>query len=153
MSGEWSEAPGASEQQVEPGGPVVDAFENAPVALMRVAGPEHRYMAANAAYRSLLGRGDLIGRTPLEVLPEFAGQQHFEVLDRVFHTGQSEEHQAWRTQVQREGAAEAVVLVLQGVRAAPVVALDLFRGQRRAAHVSVPHVVSARRPGRSPRRR
>ena len=72
MAGEWSEAPGASEQQVQPGGPVVDAFENAPVALMRVGGPEHRYMAANAAYRfappflATIARGLDVERIKLE---------------------------------------------------------------------------------------
>lgn len=119
MAGEGSRPPpGASEHQTRRSGAAADAYEHVPVALVRVTGPEHRYAAANAAYRALVGRGDLLGRTPQEVLPEFAGQQHFEILDRVFHTGEAEQHRAWRTQVHQASSPGLTELYLD-ISAAP----------------------------------
>lgn len=118
MAGDKSRPPGASEHQTRWSGVVADAYEHVPVALMRVTGPEQRYVAANAAYRALVGRDELVGRTPREVLPELAGQQHLEILDRVFHTGEAEQHRAWRTQVQRSGSPDLTELYLD-IGAAP----------------------------------
>jgi two-component system sensor kinase FixL len=50
-------------------------------------GPEHRFTFANAAYRELIGRDDVIGRTVAEVLPEIQRQGFVELLDRVYQTG------------------------------------------------------------------
>lgn len=83
-----------------------DAFERMPVALVRVAGPDHRFVAANGAYRSLMGQEDLLGRTPRDVLPELVGRQQAEVLDRVFRSGEAEQHHACRTQVPQTGTEE-----------------------------------------------
>lgn len=50
-------------------------------------GPSHRFVAANAAYQALVGRGDLIGRDISDVLPELVEQGYIGILDEVFRTG------------------------------------------------------------------
>jgi len=40
---------------------VRDAFEQMPVVLLALAGPDHRIVATNAAYRAFTGRSDVIG--------------------------------------------------------------------------------------------
>lgn len=75
---------------------VREAFEQFPIALGALEGPEHRVVAANHAYRTLFGRTDFVGRPIRDVLPEFEGQQLFELLDRVYATGASEVGREWR---------------------------------------------------------
>ena len=50
-------------------------------------GPDHRFTFANGAYRELVGRQDVIGKTVAEVLPEIAAQGFVAILDRVYVTG------------------------------------------------------------------
>ena len=69
---------------------VLRVFEALPFALGAWQGPDHVYVATNAAYRALLGRDDLLGRPVREVVPELEGQQFFELLDRVAATGVAE---------------------------------------------------------------
>jgi two-component sensor histidine kinase len=52
-----------------------------------MAGPDHRFRLANAAYRRLIGGRSLIGKPAREALPEIEGQGFFEMLDEVFQTG------------------------------------------------------------------
>lgn len=53
-----------------------------------LSGPEHRFDYVNGSYETLTGRRDLVGLTVAEALPEVAGQGYFELLDRVFTTGE-----------------------------------------------------------------
>ncbi len=62
-------------------------FEETPGFIAMVDGPEHRFTFANAAYRKLVGREELIGRTVEEALPEIAEQGFPALLDQVFLTG------------------------------------------------------------------
>jgi len=66
----------------------LEALQQAPgfVALLR--GPEHVFAVANQAYRTLVGHRDVIGKTIREALPEIAGQGFYELLDRVYATGE-----------------------------------------------------------------
>ena len=79
-------------------GAVRDAFEQMPVVLVALAGPDHRIVAMNAAYRSFTGRSGVIGVPCREAFPEIGGQQIYELLDRVYATGEPETGQEWRTQ-------------------------------------------------------
>lgn len=63
-------------------------FERAPGFIAAVTGPDHVFEFVNEAYRRLVGRDDLVGRTVREALPEVQGQGFFEWLDDVRHTGQ-----------------------------------------------------------------
>lgn len=62
-------------------------FEQAPGFVAALSGADHRFIMANAAYRSLVGERELIGRTAAEVLPEVADQGFFDLLDGVFTSG------------------------------------------------------------------
>ena len=67
---------------------VRDAFEQLPMVLMAVDGPDHRLAATNAAYRALTGRSEVIGVAYRDAFPEPAGQQLAERLDQVYATGE-----------------------------------------------------------------
>jgi serine phosphatase RsbU (regulator of sigma subunit)/anti-sigma regulatory factor (Ser/Thr protein kinase)/ABC-type transporter Mla MlaB component len=78
---------------------VRDAFEQMSTVVLSTTGPEHRIAAMNAACRALFGRSGLIGMPLREAVPELAGQQILELLDRVYRTGELETGRAWRAQV------------------------------------------------------
>jgi PAS domain S-box-containing protein len=61
-------------------------FEQAPGFVAVLSGPDHRFRMANAAYRTLVGRRDLIGKTVEEALPEVREQGFVELLDQVHAT-------------------------------------------------------------------
>ncbi|MBV9208923.1 MAG: SpoIIE family protein phosphatase [Actinobacteria bacterium] len=78
---------------------VRDAFDQLPMMVVALDGPDHRLAAANAAYRAVTGRSGVTGAPYRETFPELAGQQFYEVLDRVYATGQPETGTEWRAQV------------------------------------------------------
>ena len=53
-----------------------------------LSGPEHVFEFANASYRRLFGDRGYVGKTPREAFPELADQNFFELLDRVYTTGE-----------------------------------------------------------------
>ncbi len=53
-----------------------------------LSGPEHVYDYVNDAYVALSGQRDFIGRTVRQVFPELEGQGFYELLDRVYSTGE-----------------------------------------------------------------
>jgi signal transduction histidine kinase len=52
-------------------------------------GPEHVYELANPLYQQLLGNRPLLGKPIREALPELEGQGFYELLDRVYLTGEA----------------------------------------------------------------
>src|SRR4051812_49943690 len=83
------------------------AFEHFPHALVVLTGPDHVITAANAAYRALVGREAIVGRTVLDVAPEMEGQHAMHIFDRVRATGEPQQLREWRGGVapQRPAAA------------------------------------------------
>lgn len=81
------------------------AFDQTAALLFAMAGPELRISAVNEAWRQFFGRSDFIGIPVREAIPEAAGQQLFEVLDRVYSTGEPESGHEWRIQVNRGAGA------------------------------------------------
>jgi PAS domain S-box-containing protein len=65
-----------------------ELFEQAPSFIAMLRGPEHRFELANPSYLRLIGRGDVLGRTVAEAVPEAAEQGFIELLDTVYRTGQ-----------------------------------------------------------------
>ena len=63
-------------------------IERAPAFMCVLRGPNHVYELVNAEYQKLLGGRDYIGRPLAEVVPELESQGYFEVLDRVYQTGE-----------------------------------------------------------------
>ena len=61
----------------------------APAAIGLLSGPEHQYTFVNQEYLKLTGRHkpeDFVGKTVRAALPEFEGQQFFDLLDQVYRT-------------------------------------------------------------------
>jgi PAS domain S-box-containing protein len=74
----------ASEQRLR------DIFEQAPVAVAVLSGPEHVYTTVSPRYAHRPGGGRPIhGRPVREAFPELAGQGLIEQLDRVYETGEA----------------------------------------------------------------
>jgi anti-anti-sigma factor len=89
---------------------ICDSFDQMPVMMIALAGPDYLICAANAALRDLLGRPDLLGQPLRAVLPELAGQQVFELLDQVQQTGVPAAGHQWRMQLGRAaGGADIFV--------------------------------------------
>lgn len=65
-----------------------EVFMQAPAAITVLEGPEHRFTVANPLYRELIGGRELLGKTVREALPELEGQDFFELLDRVYDSGE-----------------------------------------------------------------
>ncbi len=63
-------------------------FEQAPSFMAMLHGPEHVFDLANAAYLQLIGHRDVLGKPIREALPDLSGQGYFELLDRVYATGE-----------------------------------------------------------------
>jgi PAS domain S-box-containing protein len=62
-------------------------FEQAPGFITILRGPDHVFEFANATYRRLFGERDFVGKTVREAFPELESQGFFDLLDRVFQTG------------------------------------------------------------------
>ncbi len=62
-------------------------FEQAPSFIAMLRGPNHVFELANAAYIDLVARGDFLGKSVREVLPEVEDQGLFDTLDEVYRTG------------------------------------------------------------------
>jgi PAS domain S-box-containing protein len=60
----------------------------APAVMSVTRGPEHRFVLCNPRYRQLFGGRDLTGLTARDALPELQGQGVFEIMDRVYATGE-----------------------------------------------------------------
>ncbi len=71
-------------------GVVRDAFEQLPILLAALDGPDHRLAAVNAAHRAFTGRSDVIGVPYRDAFPGLASEPLHEMLDRVYATGQPE---------------------------------------------------------------
>ncbi|MCY7380910.1 MAG: PAS domain-containing protein [Gemmatimonadaceae bacterium] len=73
----------ASEQRLR------ELFDQAPVAVAVLEGPDHVYTIASPRYTATPGGGrPLLGRTIREAFPELAGQGFVETMDRVYETGE-----------------------------------------------------------------
>jgi signal transduction histidine kinase/PAS domain-containing protein len=64
------------------------AFEQVPGFIIAMRGPEHRVEFVNAAHRRAFTSDHWVGKTIREAFPDIEGQGFFEMLDRVFATGE-----------------------------------------------------------------
>jgi two-component sensor histidine kinase len=83
-------------------------FQQAPGFMCVLDGPEHVFSLANAAYQRLVGKRDLVGSPVRSALPEVAGQGFFELLDKVYTSGEPFVGSKVLVKLQRDadGAAE-----------------------------------------------
>ena len=91
---------------------LLDFFAHAPGFVALLDGPGHRFTMANQAYRTLVGRDDLIGKPVGEALPEIMDQGFGEVLDQVRATGKPFFGRRLPVSLQRNPAEPAATLVL-----------------------------------------
>jgi PAS domain S-box-containing protein len=63
-------------------------FEQTPGFTAVLRGPQHLFTLANAPYRELIGRHDIIGKPVRDVLPEVVEQGFVTMLDQVYATGE-----------------------------------------------------------------
>lgn len=68
---------------------LTELFRQAPGFMCVVRGPEHVFEVTNDAYRQVVGYRDLIGKKVREALPDLEGQGFYELLDRVYQTGEA----------------------------------------------------------------
>lgn len=80
-------------------------FDQAPGFMAMLQGDQHVFELANAAYIKLIGRSDILGKTVCEALPEVEGQGYFELLDKVYKTGEPYVGIAVPVELQRKGSA------------------------------------------------
>jgi anti-anti-sigma factor len=79
-------------------------FENIPAMLVGLQGPDHRFVAVNAAYRAFSPTGTPVGLPAREVFPELESQQIYDMFDRVYQTGESQSGAEWRLQADYDGS-------------------------------------------------
>lgn len=94
---DWDKAVGAAED-------VRRIFESVPAMLVGLKGADHEFVGANAAFRDLRPESEFIGLCVREVYPELESQQIFQMLDRVYQTGESHTGNEWRIQADFDGS-------------------------------------------------
>ncbi|WNG49962.1 DUF4118 domain-containing protein [Archangium minus] len=67
---------------------VLALFMNAPAIIAIHRGPEHVIEFSNLFHARLLGHRELLGRSVRQAQPELGGQGIYELLDRVYQTGE-----------------------------------------------------------------
>jgi len=63
-------------------------FEQAPIAVAILRGPDHVFEVANQPYRTMIGGREVVGRTFAAALPEVVPQGIIALLDRAYQTGE-----------------------------------------------------------------
>jgi anti-anti-sigma factor len=94
---DWDETVGKAED-------VRRIFENVPAMIVGLEGPDHRFVAVNAAYRAFNPTFTTVGVIAREVFPELEAQQVFEMFDRVYQTGEPQSGAEWRLQTDYDGS-------------------------------------------------
>ncbi|HEX8708304.1 MAG TPA: PAS domain S-box protein [Pyrinomonadaceae bacterium] len=90
-------------------------FTRAPAFIATLRGPEHVFELTNPSYLQLIGHREVLGKPAREALPEIAGQGFFELLDRVWQTGEPYLGREMHALVQREAGSAPEERVLDFV--------------------------------------
>ena len=80
-------------------------FSQAPSFMAMLRGPEHVFDLVNPAFIQLVGRQDFLGKPVREGFPDLEGQGYFELLDKVYASGEPFFGQARPGLVQRTPGA------------------------------------------------
>jgi PAS domain S-box-containing protein len=81
-------------------------FEQAPGFMVFLRGSDHVVELANHAYLQLIGHREIVGKTVRAALPELEGQGFYELLDRVYASGETYVGRGVRTLLQRHPGAD-----------------------------------------------
>jgi diguanylate cyclase (GGDEF)-like protein/PAS domain S-box-containing protein len=82
---------------------LLDFFEQAPVFMAVVGGPNHIFEMVNESYREFLGNRQLLGERVADCVPESAETGWVELLDEVYETGKVRTDQGVRLTLPSEG--------------------------------------------------
>jgi anti-anti-sigma factor len=93
---DWDKTVGAADD-------VRRIFEGVPSMIIGFEGPDHRFVAVNAAYRAFSPTFSPVGMTAKEVYPALESQQIFDMFDRVYQTGEPQSGAEWRIQADYDG--------------------------------------------------
>ena len=80
-----------------------DVFMQAPAAIAVLEEKEHRFTVANPFYVQLVGGRAVLGLTVREALPELEGQGFFDLLDRVYDSGEAYTARETLVRIDRRG--------------------------------------------------
>jgi len=64
-------------------------FQQSPMFMALLQGPEHRFEIANPAYVKLVGNREVLGKSVAEALPDTVEQGYLRLLDDVYASGQA----------------------------------------------------------------
>ncbi|QLY29126.1 SpoIIE family protein phosphatase [Nocardia huaxiensis] len=78
---------------------VQQVFDQLPMIIAAMDGPEYRFVAATALERAYVGREHVIGMCVEDVFPEIMQQGIKPILDQVYASGESMRLRDWRVQV------------------------------------------------------
>jgi PAS domain S-box-containing protein len=81
---------------------LADIFTKAPAFVATMVGPDHVFELANPAYYQLVGHRELIGKKARVAFPEIEGQGFFELIERVYRTGEPYEGREIPVTLQRQ---------------------------------------------------
>jgi GAF domain-containing protein/PAS domain-containing protein len=88
-------------------------FEQAPGFMALLEGPDHKIAIANQAFLELVGRGNLVGKTLEDALPELTKQGFDEILDSVARSGEAFKGRGMSLSVTRaDGSTEELLVDL-----------------------------------------
>ena len=90
-------------------------FRQAPGFMALLEGPDHVFGFVNPAYQQLIGHRDVVGHPLREALPEVTSQGFFDLLNRVYSTGEPYEGKAIAVTLQRVPGAEPESRILDFV--------------------------------------
>ena len=92
-----------------------DLFRGAQPQIVVARGPDIRYEAGNEAFIAAIGNRPFVGRTMRETFPELDGQGIFEIVERVYVTGEPAiEHEVERKWDRGNGVESRLIdLVVQ----------------------------------------
>jgi anti-anti-sigma factor len=96
-----ADAPGEDDvlsRLVGDAGLVRRAFDQMPLLVLALEGPELRIAAVTAAYRAYSGRSKQLGMPVREAFAELMGQQVFQIFDQVYASGQPQSLREFRLQ-------------------------------------------------------
>ncbi|WP_290052583.1 PAS domain-containing protein [Amycolatopsis solani] len=98
---------------------VRQVFDQMPVLVLGLDGPDMRLAAASAAYRAYAGRSEVIGLPIREVFADLEEQQIMQIFERVYATGEPVDIREMRA----ENGTELRLLAPRGTTADMVLSL------------------------------
>ncbi|RXH55850.1 histidine kinase [Granulicella sibirica] len=90
-------------------------FEQAPVTISVMEGPEHVYQRVNQTHRMMIGTRDVLGKRVIDAIPEAEEQGYLQILNEVYRTGKAHREGGRRLRLQRAPGHDPEVLYVDFV--------------------------------------